>query len=301
MTTSLLRESTTVPLAKAGKRWRGVLAVPGKGSSGLYSEAVLREYGPKALAPGAKAFLEHDPTRPVKDMIGVYPDGAFYEEGVGLVGDLEVFPHWADFVEAVGPHAGLSIYMMGESDAEGNITSLLPDRQNGVDMVSYPGLEGSGLVEKLYEAAKASADNAENGTAPADRKTESKEITMEISELAGKVDKVLEGLTALTGTLTTLTESLKPAEILPEVADLGAVAEAAVKAGIPEEMRLEIYETAKEMTPTAATALVESRKKLVESIAKQITESGKIAPVVPAGRVIEGADKAFSLTSLAGA
>lgn len=166
MTANLLVEAAAAPLTRSGKRWRGILAVPGKGSSGTYSEEVLRRDGPSALAPGAKAFINHDSTRSPKDMIGVYPDGAYYEEGVGLVGELEVFPHWADFVEAVGPHAGLSIYMMGECDEDGNVTSLLPDRMNGVDLVSYPGLEGSGLVEKLYEAAKAHAPAEPSGTPP---------------------------------------------------------------------------------------------------------------------------------------
>lgn len=154
MSTVLFRESVSGTLERSGNRWRAVLAVPGQGSSGFYSEEVLKEYGPSALAPGAKAFVGHDDERSPKDMIGVYPDGATYEDGVGLVGDLEVFPHWKEFIEAVGPHAGLSIYMMGESDSDGNVTKLIPDAMNGVDLVSYPGLEGSGLVEKLYEAAK---------------------------------------------------------------------------------------------------------------------------------------------------
>jgi len=154
MSTVLFREATSGALERNGNRWRAVLAVPGQGSSGFYSEEVLKEYGPAALAPGAKAFIGHDDERSPKDMIGVYPDGAEYVDGVGLVGELDVFPHWKEFVEAVGPHAGLSIYMMGESDSNGNVTKLLPDSRNGVDLVSYPGLEGSGLVKKMYEAAK---------------------------------------------------------------------------------------------------------------------------------------------------
>jgi len=48
MTVKLLRESGSGTLSKNGKRWKGILAVPGKGSSGVYSEQVLREYGPSA-------------------------------------------------------------------------------------------------------------------------------------------------------------------------------------------------------------------------------------------------------------
>ena len=151
----LLAESSSSTLTKNGKRWKATLAVPGQGSSGFYSEDVLKEYGPQALAPGAKAFIDHDSTRSPKDMIGVYPDGAWWDEETGsLVGELEVFPHWSEFVEAVGPHAGLSIYMMGETDADGNVTALIPDQMNGVDLVSYPGLAGSGLVEKTVRVCE---------------------------------------------------------------------------------------------------------------------------------------------------
>lgn len=298
MTKTLLRESTATPLAKTGKRWRGILAVPGVGSSGTYTESVLREFGPAAVAPGAKAFIDHDPKRSPKDMIGTYPDGAVYEDGVGLVGELEVFPHWADFVEAVGPHAGLSIYMMGETDSQGNVVKLIPDRQNGIDLVSYAGLDGSGLAEKLYESAKASAELAENGSASAGRTTQSKEDSiMELAELAGKVDKLTESVTTLVANFSTLAESLKPVAVTPEVADLGAVAEAAIKAGIPEEMRQEIYETVKEMAPAAALDVVAKRKALVESIAKQIKESA--TPVVTAGigRVVEGQSAVYSMAT----
>ena len=86
MNAKLLRESVPDALTQAGNRWKGILARPGKGSSGNYSEEVLREYGPKALAPGAKAFVDHNPERSVRDMIGTYPNGAVYEDGVGLVG-----------------------------------------------------------------------------------------------------------------------------------------------------------------------------------------------------------------------
>jgi len=193
MTQKLLRESAST-LAKSGKRWKGILAQAGQGSSGFYTEEVLREYGPKALAPGAHAYVDHpteaNPTRSPKDLIGFYPDGAVYEEGVGLVGELEIFPHWADFVEAVAPHTGLSIYMMGESDDEGNVTSLLPDPQNSVDLVSYAGLKNSGLVEKLYESARAASPKPP--AASADRKTQKEGMNVElekaIADLSAKFD-----------------------------------------------------------------------------------------------------------------
>jgi hypothetical protein len=285
MSKTLFRESVSGDLKKKGNRWKGVLAVPGQGSSGYYSEEVLREYGPKALAPGAKAFVEHNPERPVRDMIGVYPEGAYYEEGVGLVGELDVFPHWAEFIEAVAPHTGLSIYMMGEADDDGNIVSLFPDRQNGVDLVSYPGLEGSGIIEKLYESAKAASSH--DGTTPVvTPEIHSKENKMEIEALAAKVDTLAESLSALLGKFDTLAESLKPVEVAAEETDLAAVVEAAVEAGLPRESRDVVVESVKAgAEPEKAIA---SQKALVESIRKQVAEASS-APVTAAGRVVEAA------------
>lgn len=382
MNTTFLRESAPSSLERVGKRWRAVLAVPGEGSSGVYSEDVLREYGPTALAAGAKAFIGHDDSRSPKDMIGVYPDGAEYVDGVGLVGELEVFPHWADFVEHVGPHAGLSIYMMGEVDSDGQVTKLLPDRMNGVDLVSYPGLEGSGLVEKLYEEAKRRVREAEPGELAEqdlvkwdyegsvmygqvayvmtdgvfpfegdplaiEASAEAPVALMRIWEGSGedwsatdmlmgapisvltKVERLGETMRAKKGTaavqpqLTKKTkgnlmekeefealfasladqvaakvaETLAPVEPESEdVVDMAAVAEAAVKADIPEAFRKEIYEASKTMTHAEAMALVESRKEVVDAIRKDMAPvaAGKVVE----GRVVESGNE-FSLTEIA--
>jgi hypothetical protein len=296
MSKTLFRESVSGDLTKKGNRWKGVLAVPGQGASGYYSEAVLQEYGPKALAPGAKAFVEHNPERPVRDMIGVYPDGAYYEEGVGLVGELEVFPHWQEFVEAVAPHTGLSIYMMGESDDEGNVTALIPDRQNGVDLVSYPGLEGSQIIEKLYESAKA-ADSHDGTSIEVTPEIHSKETNMEIEALAAKVDALAESVTALVGSHAALVESLKPAEVVAEETDLAAVVEAAVEAGLPRESRDVVVESVK--AGAKVDEAIASQKALVESIRKQVTEAVEATGAGVQGRIVEsGGAQAFSLADL---
>lgn len=302
MNTKLLTEASGSTLTRNGKRWKGVLAVPGQGSSGFYSEEVLREFGPTALAPGAKAFIDHDTVRSPKDMIGVYPDGAVWDDELGaLVGELEVFPHWQEFVEAVGPHAGLSIYMMGETDADGNVTALIPDRMNGVDLVSYPGLVGSGLVEKLYESAKAALATEDSDMDVQDADTVYTEgMDMEKEELL----TILEGFKA--EITAAVIESVKPVEEevsaeeeTTEVADMAAVAEVAVEAGIPAELRAEIYEAAKGMSHVDALALVEARKNTVDAIRKAVSESAKVEAAAPAGRVVEAGTARFDLTQIA--
>lgn len=168
--TQLLSESSSAPV-KSGNNWRAVLITPGKGSSGVYTESMLREYGPKAFKRGTHSYVDHprgeEDIRSPKNLIGVLAEDARYEDGVGLVAELEIMPHWKEFVEAVAPHTGLSIYAMGEGnyndDGEVVVENLIPHTQNSVDLVSYPGRPGSKLADKLYEQAVALAMEAEPG------------------------------------------------------------------------------------------------------------------------------------------
>ena len=91
-------------------------------------------------------------------------------------------------------------------------------------------------------------------------------------------------------------ETLAPAETdSEEVVDMAAVAEAAVKADIPEAFRKEIYEASKTMTQSEAMALVESRKEVVDAIRKDVAP---VTEKVAEGRVVEGGN-VFSLAEIA--
>ena len=163
----LYTESSSAP-EKVGNRWRAVLITPGKGSSGVYTESMLREYGPRAFVKGTHSYVDHprseEDIRSPKNLIGVLAEDAHYEDGVGLVAELDIMPHWKEFVEAVAPHTGLSIYAMGEGnyneDGDVIVENLIPHTQNSVDLVSYAGRPGSKLADKLYEAAIAIAAEA---------------------------------------------------------------------------------------------------------------------------------------------
>lgn len=157
--TRLFTESGSAPV-KSGDRWKAVLITPGVGSSGYYGEEMLAEYGPMAFPKGTHSYVDHpkedNEVRSPKNLMGVLAEDAYFEDGVGLVAEIEVMPHWLEFVEAVAPHTGLSIYAMGEGryeDDELVVESLIPHVQNSVDLVSYPGRPGSKLADKLYEAA----------------------------------------------------------------------------------------------------------------------------------------------------
>lgn len=195
MMSTIFQEQAKAP-TKVGNNWRAVLITPGKGSSGTYPEAMLREYGPKAFPKGTHSYVDHpsreDEVRSPKNLMGILSEDAYYENGVGLVAELQVMPHWKEFVESVAPHTGLSIYAMGEGyyddDEEGLVVeSLTPNTQNSVDLVSYPGRPGSKLADKLYEAARAMA-SSESYHSDDDEKKKKRKRTSEAEpgELAEK-------------------------------------------------------------------------------------------------------------------
>lgn len=166
MMSTIFQEQAKAP-TKVGNNWRAILITPGKGSSGVYPEAMLREYGPSAFPKGTHSYVDHpnhdEEIRSPKNLMGVLSEDAYYEDGVGLVAELQVMPHWKEFVESVAPHTGLSIYAMGEGEYDDEedeivVESLIANAQNSVDLVSYPGRPGSKLADKLYEAARAMSE-----------------------------------------------------------------------------------------------------------------------------------------------
>lgn len=187
MTTKIvLKESVAEAPVKKGNKWRVIVARPGRGSSANYSAEVLKRDAAKIVPAGAQAFINHDDKRNPKDMFGTYPNAAYWDEAEqAVVSEVKVFKHWVDFVEEVGPHCGMSLYAMGEIDDDENVVQFTEDTYNGADLVARPGLAGSGLAEKLYEAAKAASDKTSSELSEQGRK----EIRMDEKDIAaiGKV------------------------------------------------------------------------------------------------------------------
>lgn len=266
----LLAESTSVPVATGTPgRWRATLLTIGKGSSGNWLEETVKRDGPHALKKGAKCFVTHnrlengepDPFR----MWGVLAEDAEFVEGVGLVGDIDVLPSWREKVEEVAPHTALSVYLMGESDQDGNITAILEDVQNGVDLVVYPGRPGSGLVEKLYESAKSIHENA--SAASAGDKNEQIGMTMEKD-----VEEAFAGIRTLIQGLTEAREQNVKAE-----ADANAVQAEADKRVEAVIASLEAIEAARaDLLPSQVASLKESAKR-GEDVAPAIESAKAIA------------------------
>ena len=257
MTITYFTEAVSeAPVKKGNGRWLVAIATPGQGSSGHYSEDMLKEYGPVAFPAGAKSFINHEGSRNPKDMIGTYPEGAYWDDSrKQLMGELQTFSHWQAFVEEVGPHCGMSIYMAGESDTDGNVTKLLEDRQNGADLVSYPGLEGSGLVEQMLESAAGSetppANSAEDTN---DGKDATRMTDEQFTELKSMFADAIATKTA-------------EAQVTAQVeADEAAVAEA-----------VEAFEAASELIDTAD--LTSAQKKALRAEAKKGSD---VAPLIEA-------------------
>ena len=272
MTEKILRESVTEAPVKTGKRWRVIVARPGQGSSGNYSEELFRRDAHKIIAPGGQAFINHDDSRNPKDMLGVYPEGSFWsEEDKAVVSELSVFSHWEAFVDEVGPHCGISLYALGEQDDQGNVTAFIEDRLNGADLVARPGLVGSGLAEKLYESAIAGSGKTTT-TAVEERERNKMEL-----------EKVVEAVEALTAQVADLVADKKKAEAAEAQteADATAVAEAlaSFKAAVKAVDEADLLEVQRESILAAAergddvAPLIEAAKAVKEAAIEAVRVS----------------------------
>lgn len=186
MNKKLLSESTSVPVATGAEgRWRATFITPGTGSSGEWKEEVLRRDGPHALKAGSRCFITHNrlPNGEPDPMLmwGVLAEDASYEDGVGLVGEIQVLKSWRERVEEVAPHTALSVYLWADADeSTGEITRIYEDEESGVDLVVHPGRPGSALIEKMYESAKR---NSEKATATsAEEHEEGSEVVSEVTD-----------------------------------------------------------------------------------------------------------------------
>lgn len=313
----ILIEQSSAP-TKVGNRWRAVLITPGSGSTGVYSESVLSKYGAVAFPKGTHSYVDHprsdEESRSAKNLIGTLAEDAYYEKGIGLVGEIDIMPHWKEFVEAVAPHTGLSIYAMGEGDeadsGEFEVTSLHANIQNSVDLVSYAGRPGSKLEAKLYEAAVSISaekeisieeevlDSETSATPPivvvSTINEEEGYSDMEIQELSDQI-AALPQLIA-----TAVVEAMAPVEEVEEKEEINveAVAEALVAADLPQISRKAVYESIR--AGVDITVAIESQKAYVDSVKAHLKEEAKSSPrAIEEALIINGGGKGETLSSIA--
>jgi len=289
MTTKLLSESTAVATKAGNGRWKSVLITPGQGSSGYYSESTLRETGPIALRKGAKSFVTHNRAENGEPdpfaMWGFLAEDSYYEEGVGLVGIIEVLPSWREKVDEVAPHVALSVFVSGEVDNEGNVTKFVEDVQNGVDMVVYPGRPGSSLVEQMVESAAQMARESDEPTVTSAVDQE-KEIKMEDLE---KVTAAIEALTAQVSALVAK-ENAAQAEAIQAEADEKAVDEALAS----YDAAVDAIEAAELPADAAKSLRAEARKGVDVAPLIEFAKTVKTSTISESarGREYVGTDKA---------
>ena len=162
--------ATSSQVGSRARRYRVVLIRAGWGSSGHYSEAVLRRDGAQAWPAGTAMYVNHPtiteqqelPERRVQDWASITTTDPVWDpaEG-GLVAEVEVFEHWQDLLNpAFAQRIGLSIRATGAveyGEADGREGALVTSIERGisVDWVTRAG--AGGRVLQLIESARAAA------------------------------------------------------------------------------------------------------------------------------------------------
>lgn len=195
------------------------LISPGWGSSGHYSDEVLRRDGPMAWPAGTHMYLDHPtesesrerPERSVRDLAAVLVSTPTYQEngkaGPGLYARASVLPPFRETIEALAPYIGVSIRARGSFESgkvegrEGRIIKKITAGES-VDFVTKPGAGGKVLA--LMESLRPHADEQDRQDAPKEAEAmEIKEAEDRISDLEGKLS---ESATALGEAQTALAE-----------------------------------------------------------------------------------------------
>lgn len=280
MSSVTFKESSSA-VTRDGDYWKAVLITPGKGSSAIYTEEVLRRDGAIAFPAGTHSYVNHlqeGEIRSPEKLWGVLAEDAYYENGVGLVAKIKVMPHWADFVEAVAPHTGLSVYVEGiasrNDDGDVLVESFIANPMNTVDMVSWPGRAGSGLASKLYESA-VRASGSDNGDTNGDTVSiiEEGNSDMELKELSDQIAEMPNLIAAA------VAEALAPAVEPEEKEEVGVevVAEALLAADLPPVSRKAVYESLRNGGDLADA--IEAQKAFVAQVKEHLAETVKAEAV----------------------
>jgi hypothetical protein len=260
----------------------------GWGSSGYYSKELLQRDGPVAFPTGTQMFWNHaTPTeeaeRPEGDLAhlaAVTVSTPAWQEsgpaGPGLYSKAKVFGQYAQALDELAPHIGVSIrgrgvVRAGEADGRKGliVEKLLPGRS--VDFVTTPG--AGGQVLSLFEAARSGVRAQESGPS-----TGSGTVGQEGRMNEQEIKDLQEAKAASDAEVARLREAL----LLRETRDLTAAELAKVE--MPEMTRARLLESL-----AARPVIVDG--KLDETATKaRITEAAKdeltyLASVTEAGRI----------------
>lgn len=277
-----------VPLVEKAVGKNGTVPVkmiaPGWGSSGYYSADLLKRDGAKAFPAGTQMFWNHaTPTeeaeRPegnLSNLAAVLTATPTFDEngaaGPGLYSEARVFAPYADALDQLAPHIGVSIRGQGivkAGEAEGRkgliVEKLLPGRS--VDFVTQPG--AGGQVLSLFEAARGGrpqgfAPTATNQEGQGMNELEARALQESNQQLAQENRRLAEAL------------------LLREARDLAAGELARIE--MPEMTRARLTEV------LAARPVLKDGKLDVDAYKARIAEAAKdelayLAGVTGAGRI----------------
>lgn len=164
--TTTIKEFAGLSSVTGKKRWRTRIISAGPGSSGFYSEGMLKAYGPAAFPAGTKMNIDHQgqhseweqPAGTLTTLAGALVTAAEWQDGPepGLYADIEVSDQWAPFIEQFHEIIGLSIRasatlsedMYDETSGQPYVASIVPHPLNTVDFVTVPGANGR-FIEAL--------------------------------------------------------------------------------------------------------------------------------------------------------
>jgi len=156
------------------------LIAPGKGSSGYYTQEVLKRDGPRVFTKGMHNFIDHptpqeEAQRPEGsiDRIGsvlvedahwldAYRDASGTDAGPGLYARAKVKPHFAETLNIIAPEIGTSIRAVGKArmGTIGDYKGPIIEAITGAKSVDYVTMAGAGgKVLSLVESAR----NAQTG------------------------------------------------------------------------------------------------------------------------------------------
>jgi hypothetical protein len=280
-----------------------VLISPGRGSSGLYSEALIESYAPAAWPKGTHVYLDHlkeGETRTPEKLLGTLVEETTINGDGAAVNRFKPLSKHREWIEEIAPFVGLSISAQGTGQTESIdgqdvlvVETLEPHITNTVDIVSYAG-RGGKFLESFLEEANASAEvpsTQAESTSGATKGTST--MTLE------------EQVTALIETVNALVAKIDARE-LAEAADAAAGADVRAEVALAVDAALAV-ESAEVATSTHdllieqikggaydVNSAIQKDKELREEIRAEFEAKGLIESV--GGTSVNGAVSTDSLS-----
>ena len=268
------------------------LIAPGWGSSGYYSEQLLKRDGPAVFKAGTKNFWNHQtdaeeaarPEGDLRDLASVLTEDAKYDAegaaGPGLYARAKVFEEFRQPVDDLAKHIGMSIRATGtakEGTAEGRKGPIIEKLTSGisVDYVTTPG--AGGKILQLFEAARAAKRLKESAI-------QKEEAAMDEAEKK----KLQEASAAAASAVATLTEAnRKLSQRLARSEAREIVREKLAAVRLPDKLKALMLERICPLAPITTEGELDTAalNTLVEA---KIKEAGEDIAALGAGQFVAG-------------